>query len=109
MKLLWMLILLVLDNGHLSKGANVNISGRPDVVNIGSILTVSSLVGKVAKIAIDAAVEDLNSNPDVLGGTKLKITTLDSNYSGFLGIVEGNLITASIICCLYCFGCQCSV
>lgn len=101
MKLFWMLMLMVVANGPLSKGAanNTNASRRPDVVNIGSILTVNSVVGRVAKIAIDAAVVDVNSNPAVLGGTKLKITTLDSNYSGFLGIVEGNLHYSILLGC----------
>lgn len=38
---------------------------------------------------MEAAVEDINSNPSVLGGTKLNVISLDSNSSGFLGIVEG--------------------
>ncbi|KAL3525161.1 hypothetical protein ACH5RR_013533 [Cinchona calisaya] len=88
MKLFLVVVLMFLGNGHRSEGVHTNVSGRPDVLNIGSILTVSSIVGKAAKVAIDAAVEDVNSNPAVLRGTKLKITTLDSNYSGFLGIVE---------------------
>lgn len=88
MKIILILVLILSGNGHLSEGVDTNVSGRPDVVNIGCILTLNSVVGKVAKVAIDAAVEDVNSNPAVLGRTKLKITTLDSNYSGFLGIVE---------------------
>ena len=44
-----------------------------------------------------AAIEDVNSNPTVLPGIKLKITTFDSNYSGFMGIMEGNHI---VICFL---------
>lgn len=44
----------------------------------------------VAKIAMKAAEEDVNSDPAVLGGTKLAISMHDSNYSGFLGILGGN-------------------
>ncbi|CAI9110464.1 OLC1v1010493C1 [Oldenlandia corymbosa var. corymbosa] len=84
----WLLVLIVLGNGDLSRGANTNMSTRPEIVNVGSILTLSSLVGKIARVAIEAAVEDVNSNPDVLPGTKLKVTTFDSNYSGFMGIIE---------------------
>nr|XP_027076260.1 glutamate receptor 3.6-like isoform X1 [Coffea arabica]XP_027079319.1 glutamate receptor 3.6-like isoform X1 [Coffea arabica] len=88
MKLFMVMVLMLSGNGQFSKGFNTNVSGRPDVLNIGSILTLNSVIGKVAKVAIDAAVEDVNSSPAVLRGTKLNITTLDSNYSGFLGIVE---------------------
>ncbi|GAB4848373.1 hypothetical protein Ancab_003068 [Ancistrocladus abbreviatus] len=69
-------------------GIQGNVSSRPEVVNIGAILAVDSIVGKVAKVAIEAALDDVNSNPDVLPGAKLNILMLDSNYSGFLGIVE---------------------
>ncbi|KAB1201732.1 Glutamate receptor 3.6, partial [Morella rubra] len=64
-------------------------STRPDVVNIGAILSFNSSIGKVAKVAIEAAVEDVNSNPAVLNGTKLKLEMRDAKLSsGFLGIVE---------------------
>ncbi|KAK0605580.1 hypothetical protein LWI29_028366 [Acer saccharum] len=60
----------------------------PDVVNIGALFSFNSTIGKVAKIAIESAVEDVNSNPDVLGGAKLKLTLQDTNYSGFIGMLE---------------------
>ncbi|GMH24530.1 hypothetical protein Nepgr_026373 [Nepenthes gracilis] len=63
-------------------------STRPDEVNVGVILASDSITGKVAKVAIEAALHDVNSDPDVLSGTTLKISMLDSNFSGFLGIVE---------------------
>lgn len=90
MKLFWGLIFAVLYNGYLSEGVNSTLSStRPGVVNIGCILTFDSDVGKVTKVAVEAAVEDVNSDPTVLGGTELNINMLDSNSSGFLGIVEG--------------------
>ncbi|GFP80446.1 glutamate receptor 3.2 [Phtheirospermum japonicum] len=36
-----------------------------------------------------AAVEDINSNPNILKGSKLVLSMHDSNYSGFLGIIGG--------------------
>jgi hypothetical protein len=69
-----------------------NKSTRPSAVNIGSIFTLNSSVGKVAKVAIEAAVDDVNSNPALLKGTKLKLAMQDTNSSGFLGIVEGTSI-----------------
>ena len=68
-----------------------NISTRPSVVNIGAILAYKSIIGKVAKVAIEAAIEDVNSDPTVLAGTKIQLTMQDSNYNGFLGIVESKL------------------
>ncbi|KAG6701761.1 hypothetical protein I3842_07G001800 [Carya illinoinensis] len=66
-----------------------SVSKRPDVVNIGAILSFNSSIGKVAKVALEAAVEDVNSNPVVLSGTKLKLAMQDTKLSGgFLGIVE---------------------
>ncbi|KAK1432477.1 hypothetical protein QVD17_09374 [Tagetes erecta] len=67
---------------------NDSIPSRPDVVNIGSILTLDSIIGKVAKIGLEAAVENVNNDPTILNGTKLKLTIHDSNFSGFLSIME---------------------
>lgn len=88
MRKVWLLVLVVVCHGIFSNGVVTNSSTRPDVVNVGAILSYKSIIGKVAKVAIEAAVEDVNSDPTVLPGTKIKLTMLDSNYSGFLGIVE---------------------
>ncbi|KAI4354180.1 hypothetical protein L6164_003072 [Bauhinia variegata] len=61
---------------------------RPDVVSIGALLSFNSTIGMVAKVAIAAAVDDINSSPKVLNGTKLKISALDANQNGFLGIIK---------------------
>ncbi|XAR73067.1 hypothetical protein NMG60_11019927 [Bertholletia excelsa] len=60
---------------------------KTDTVNIGAIFTFKSINGQVSKIAMNAAMEDINSDPSVLGGKKLSISMHDSNFSGFLGIV----------------------
>ena len=75
----------------LSNWMVTNISTRPSVVNIGAILAYKSIIGKVAKVAIEAAIEDVNSDPTVLAGTKIQLTMQDSNYHGFLGIVESKI------------------
>lgn len=67
---------------------NASVPSRPDVVNIGSILSFDSIIGKVSKIALEAAVEKVNNDPFILKGTKLKLTLHDSNFSGFLSIME---------------------
>ncbi|XP_042507611.1 glutamate receptor 3.2-like [Macadamia integrifolia] len=79
---LWIPLLLVLHFGVFSDGLS-----RPVVVNIGSIFSFGSINGKVAKIAMLAAVEDVNSDPNFLGGSKLQLSLHDSNFSGFLGII----------------------
>ncbi|KAL7588788.1 hypothetical protein Lser_V15G39739 [Lactuca serriola] len=67
---------------------NASFPSRPEVVKIGSILTFDSIIGKAAKIALEAAVEDVNSDPTVLNGTKLELTIHDSNSSGLVSIME---------------------
>ncbi|KAG7978471.1 hypothetical protein I3843_05G084800 [Carya illinoinensis] len=44
-------------------------------------------MGKVARVAMKAAEDDVNSDPSILGGRKLSILLHDSNFSGFLGIM----------------------
>ncbi|KAL5713155.1 hypothetical protein ACHQM5_015260 [Ranunculus cassubicifolius] len=60
---------------------------RPAVVNIGAIFTAQTISGKVSKIAMEAAVNDVNADPSFLGGSKLNISIHDSKFNGFLGIV----------------------
>ncbi|GJV90377.1 glutamate receptor 3.6-like protein, partial [Tanacetum coccineum] len=88
--LVWALVvLLVIFSGYITEGINnASVSTRPDVVNIASILTFNSIIGKVAKIALQAAIDDVNVHPTILSGTKLKITFHDSNYSAFMSIME---------------------
>ncbi|KAL6176207.1 hypothetical protein ACLB2K_052842 [Fragaria x ananassa] len=69
-------------------GMHKNVSSRPAVVNIGALFTMDSTIGKVAKIAIEEAVKDVNSNFSILHGTKLVVKMQNTNCSGFLGMVE---------------------
>lgn len=66
----------------------------PGTVNVGAIFTFGSINGRVARIAMKAAEDDINSDPSILGGRKLSITMHDSNFSGFLGII-GGMISSS--------------
>lgn len=107
MSKVWLLVLVVVCHGIFSNGVVRNSSTRPDVVYVGAILSYESIIGKVAKVAIEAAVEDVNSDATVLPGTKIKLTMQDSNYSGFLGILEGKFFVISLIgvfvCLLFIF------
>ncbi|KAJ4964145.1 hypothetical protein NE237_024084 [Protea cynaroides] len=88
MTMIWILLSLVFSFGVLSNGVGMNISSRPAVVHLGAILNLDSVIGKVAKVAMESAVEDVNVNNGILHGTKLVLKMQDSNHSGFLGIVE---------------------
>ncbi|XP_057965816.1 glutamate receptor 3.2-like [Malania oleifera] len=78
----WILLISILCFGALSER-----SLRPDVINVGAIFTFNSINGQVAKIAMKAAEQDINSDPGILGGSKLAISLHDSNYSGFVAII----------------------
>ncbi|KAJ1403838.1 Solute-binding protein family 3/N-terminal domain of MltF [Sesbania bispinosa] len=85
----WVLASMILYNGFLSTGTGMNNSTRPDFVNIGALFSFNTTVGRIIKIAIEAAVEDVNSDPNILGKTKLKLSLQeDSKYRGFLSIAE---------------------
>ncbi|CAA7024380.1 unnamed protein product [Microthlaspi erraticum] len=85
MKQLWSLLsLLFLSCLFIGQGR----TEKPKVVKIGSIFSFDSVIGKVAKIAINEAVKDVNSNPDILHGTHLQVSMQNSNCSGFMGMVE---------------------
>ncbi|XP_018679350.2 glutamate receptor 3.1-like isoform X1 [Musa acuminata AAA Group] len=71
-----------------TSGATRSVSSRPAVVHVGAIFTFNSTIGRVAKVAIDAAKQDVNSDPTVLRGTRLDITMRNTNCSGFFGMME---------------------
>ncbi|KAE8780810.1 Glutamate receptor 3.1 [Hordeum vulgare] len=82
-------MMLVLSLLLYPTGISKSLAARPPVVNIGSILQLNSTTGGVAAIAINAALEDINSDPTVLNGTTLKVETKDTNcIDGFLGMVQ---------------------
>ncbi|XP_027346203.1 glutamate receptor 3.6-like [Abrus precatorius] len=91
----WILVLVIFYSSFLPKGTG-NVSPKPGTVNIGAILSVNSTIGKVAKVAIQAAVDDINSNAAILNGTKLNISMQDTKISnGFLGIIDSFLLMES--------------
>ncbi|XP_057751334.1 glutamate receptor 3.6-like isoform X2 [Arachis stenosperma] len=86
----WVLVIVMFYNGFPSKGtSNSNNVTRPSTVNIGAIFSFNSTIGGVAKIAIQAAIDDINSNATILNGTKFNISMQDTKFSpGFLGIID---------------------
>lgn len=104
----WLLLLLVitLENGLLfATRIDTNSSTRPRSLNIGAILSFNSTIGKVAKVAIQAAVDDVNSSSDVLPGTNLNISMQDSSQNEFLGIVKSKKILPMFLFCFRIFSC----
>ncbi|KAF6154329.1 hypothetical protein GIB67_026785 [Kingdonia uniflora] len=79
----WIVLLWILYSGVVSIG----VSRRPATVNIGAIFSLGTINGKVSKIAMDAAVHDVNADLSVLGGSKLVLSLHDSNLSGFSSIM----------------------
>ncbi|XP_047983046.1 glutamate receptor 3.3-like [Salvia hispanica] len=89
MSVVWIVLLSTLSLGALlADGLSAHGSSRPAVVNVGAIFTLDSTIGRVAKIAIDEAVKDINANSSVLKGSKFNVIFRNSNCSGFLGLVE---------------------
>lgn len=62
---------------------------RPAAVNIGAVFTFDSVIGKVAKPAMEAAMSDVNSDGRIR--TKLNLIMEDVNSSVFMGTVDGNI------------------
>ncbi|KAL5557698.1 hypothetical protein UlMin_033909 [Ulmus minor] len=88
MKLSWFLPFVFLCLGTFPFVHGKNVSSRPAVVNIGAMFTFDSTIGRVAKIAIEEAVKDVNSNSSILQGTKIVVKMKDTNCSGFIGMIE---------------------
>lgn len=92
MKAIWILLSWLFLLGVCSKGLSKNVTSRPAVVNVGAIFVLDSSIGRASKVAIEEAVEDVNSNSSILHGTKLVMTYQNSNCSGFLGMVSGSFL-----------------
>ncbi|KAM1240025.1 hypothetical protein ACFX2I_045619 [Malus domestica] len=73
-----------------------HLSARPSSLNIGALFTFNSVIGRAAKPAILAAIDDVNSDQSILRWTKLNIILHDTNCSGFLGTVEDSPLAIDI-------------
>ncbi|KAJ4980294.1 hypothetical protein NE237_031131 [Protea cynaroides] len=61
---------------------------RPPVVNVGVVFSFDSVIGRAAKVAMEAAAADVNADPSILNGTQLKLIMADTNCSVFMGSIE---------------------
>ncbi|XVF43388.1 hypothetical protein PTKIN_Ptkin02bG0036400 [Pterospermum kingtungense] len=75
-------------NASASSNSSSSSSLKPSVISIGALFTLDSVIGRAANPAIKAAIDDVNSDPNVLNGTDLKLILHDTNCSGFLGTIE---------------------
>ncbi|XVE85648.1 hypothetical protein DITRI_Ditri17bG0107200 [Diplodiscus trichospermus] len=82
----WIPLGVVCSTGNAS--ASPGSSLKPKVINIGALFTLNSVIGRAAKPAIEAAIDDVNSNPNILHGVELKLLLHDTNCSGFFGTME---------------------
>ncbi|XP_020582004.1 glutamate receptor 3.1-like isoform X2 [Phalaenopsis equestris] len=83
-----LLIFLFICSYLWETGVCKNNYSRPATVNIGAILALNSTIGRVARVAINVAVKDVNSDPSVLRGTRLVVHQQDSNCNAFVAIVQ---------------------
>lgn len=65
---------------------------KPASVSVGAIFTFNSVIGKVAKKAIETAISDVNADPILLNGTELRLISDDANASVFLGTIGGTFL-----------------
>lgn len=69
-----------------------------DNINLGAIFTLDTINGQVSQIAMKAAVDDINSDPNILGARNLSLQIHDSNYNGFLSIMGGKFLLHLLSC-----------
>lgn len=97
----WLLLSMLFYHGLCISTSNtsVNVSTIPSVVKIGAIFSLNSSIGKVAKVAVEAAIKDVNDDPTILNRTMLKLAMQDSKLDNeFLGIVEGTFSVTYPFC-----------
>ncbi|XP_039052961.1 glutamate receptor 3.4-like [Hibiscus syriacus] len=89
---LWFLCIpvgVICSTVNVSASSNSSSSSlKPKVINIGALFTLNSVIGRAAQPAIEAAIDDVNSNPNILNGVQLKLIVRDTNCSGFVGTME---------------------
>ncbi|XP_041008581.1 glutamate receptor 3.4-like isoform X1 [Juglans microcarpa x Juglans regia] len=87
--LLLLIFLMRMPISVMGRTGNASVSSsRPHVVNLGALFTLDSVIGRSARPAIMAAINDVNSDSTVLPETKVNLILRDTNCSGFVGTIE---------------------
>ncbi|XP_078167543.1 glutamate receptor 3.5-like isoform X1 [Carex rostrata] len=84
---LLLLFLISLSLAIITRSQNSNPQNITSV-NIGALYTYNSIIGRAARLAIELALEDVNSDRTILPNTKLNVISQDTNCSGFLATIE---------------------
>ncbi|XVF85661.1 hypothetical protein PTKIN_Ptkin17bG0134200 [Pterospermum kingtungense] len=88
---IWFMWVVICSGGNASASLNSSSSSsslKPNAITIGALFTLNSVIGRAARPALEAAIDDVNSDPNVLNGVKLKLLLRDTNCSGFVGTME---------------------
>ena len=64
---------------------------RPKVVNVGAVFTFDSVIGRAAKVALEAAVSDVNADRSVLKERELRLFMEGSSCNVFHGSFGGTM------------------
>jgi hypothetical protein len=80
-------LLLCCSDLHSSVGSED--SEAPSVVPIGALVSYETLIGRVARKAIQMAVEDINRDKHLLKGSKLELQMVDTYCNAFQGAAGG--------------------
>ncbi|KAL5199790.1 hypothetical protein ABZP36_020993 [Zizania latifolia] len=83
-----LVLCLALGGAVSAAAAGAGAGARPIEVAVGALFTYDSTIGRAARLAIELAVDDVNADRTLLAGTTLKLISLDTNCSGFLGTIE---------------------
>lgn len=74
---------------------------RPQVVNLGAVFTFDSVIGRAAKVALEAAVSDVNADTSVLKDTELRLIMEDSSCNVFHGSFGGTMTFLLAFFCVH--------
>lgn len=77
-----MLVMVVLNWGFVK-------CEKPKIVNVGAVFAFNSVIGRVAKPAMEAALADINLNSNILNGIEMRLLFEDTECNVFLGSIQG--------------------
>ena len=62
------------------------------VIHIGALISYDTIIGRVARKAIQMALDDINKDKNLLNNSELVLHMLDTNCSAFTGVAAGKLL-----------------